>query len=510
MYDVNKLREYFPSTTVYKDPSVMAMFKAAKIEAFLRDWILKRKAGPDGRVENVDALSEYVASIIPPRSEKERLEDEARSNGETRPFLAKVNISFNSSANYYSFEIPGLGFSFSHTIIEDYVWDRIKDELIGEAGGWGLVKLGYMPPEGNKKNGRFTLLDYKNFCPYEVSLDAFREARSHFDIEEWMNILLGAIDYDADGFARAGWIESDIWNAKHTMLTRLLPFIQPRINLIELAPQQTGKSYIFGKVGKYGWLLSGGSVSRTMLFLDRRSGARAKGLVTFNDFVAIDEVKSICFTNDKEMGGILKGYMEDGYTTVGGTRVDGEAGIIFLGNIAVEDMDPSKNMLHDLPEIFSDSALLQRIHGFIPGQFIPPLSPRMFINSWALNTEYFTEIMHLLRSQAETMRYRGLVEELVEVTAKSGDTSGREQDAIMRLCTAYLKLFFPHADSSLIKNVNFRREFDRYCLTPAKRMQETVLKQMKIINPGMFADKGFATYKVRQPQIIRENEIYGD
>jgi len=498
MYDVNKLREYFPATTVYKDPSVMSMFKAAKIEAFLRDWILKRKAGSDGRVENINALSEYVASIIPPRSDKERLEDEARSNGETRPFLAKVNISFNSSANYYSFEIPSLGFNHSSTIIEDYVWDRIKDELIGEAGGWGLVKLGYMPPEGGKKNGRFTLLDYKNFCPYEINLDAFREARTHFEVDEWMGILLGAIDYNPSGFDRKGWIERDIWNAKHTMLTRLLPFIQPRVNLIELAPQQTGKSYIFGKVGKYGWLLSGGSVSRTMLFLDRRSGARAKGLVTFNDFIAVDEIKSISFTNDKEMGGILKGYMEDGFATVGGTRVEGDAGIIFLGNIAMEDMDATKDMFRELPDIFRDSALVQRIHGFIPGQFIPPLSPRMFISGWALNTEYFTEIMHLLRSPAETMRYRGFVEELVEVTAKSGDTSGREQEAVMRLCTAYLKLFFPHADNKLICTPKFKKEFDEYCLTPAKSMQETVLQQMKIINPGMFGGTGFATYRVRR------------
>jgi len=498
MYDVNKLKENFPTTTVYKDPSVMSMFKAAKIEAFLRDWILKRKAGSDGKVENISTLSEYVASIIPPRSEKERLEDEARSNGETRPFLAKVNITFNSSANYYSFEIPSLGFSHSHTMIEDYVWNRIKDELIGEAGGWGLVKLGYMPPEGSKKNGRFTLLSYKNFCPYEVNLDAFREARARFDVDEWLDIILGAIDYNPEGFSRNGWIERDIWNAKHTMATRLLPFIQSRVNLIELAPQETGKSYIFGKVGKYGWLLSGGNVSRTMLFLDRRAGTRAKGLITYSDFVAIDEIKSISFTNDKEMSGILKGYMEDGYANVGGTRVDGDAGIVFLGNIAMEDMDSTKNMLHELPPIFQDSALLQRIHGFIPGQFIPPLSPKMFINDWALNTEYFTEIMHLLRSPAETMRYRGFTEELVEVVSKSGDTSGREKEAIMRLCTAYLKLFFPHVDNELIRTAKFHSEFDKYCLTPAKRMQETVLQQMKIINPGMFGNTGFATYKVRR------------
>jgi ATP-dependent Lon protease len=499
MYDIDKLRQYFPTTTVYKDPSVMAIFKSAKIEAFLRDWIIKRKADSNGRIRDIDNLSEYVASIIPHRNEKERLEDEARTNGETRPFLAKISIMFHPNANYHSFDVLDLGFTHTHTVIEDYVWDRIKGEIIGEAGGWGLIKLGYMPPDRNKKNGRFTLLDYKNFCPYEVSLDAYREARSHFNnTEEWMDILLGAIDYNPDGFVRPSLLANEVWSAKHTMLTRLLPFIQPRVNLIELAPQQTGKSYIFGKIGKYGWLAGGGSLSRAKLFLDMRPGAKSAGLVTFNDFVAIDEIKSIKFTNDKEMAGILKTYMEEGRVKVGDVNVEGEAGIIFLGNINIEDMDGTKNMFRELPDVFHDTALIQRIHGFIPGKNIPPLSPKMYINGWALNTEYFTEIMHLFRVPSETMRYRGLVEELVTTGEKSDETSGREQEAVMRLCTAYMKLFFPHANSDLIRTPEFRREFSQYCLQPAKRMQEIVLKQMQILNPAEFGKRSMSSYKIRE------------
>ena len=486
MYDIEKLRKNFPQTSIYKDKSTNAIFRAAKIESFLRDWIIRKKAGSDGRIADTDALSVYISNIIPRMGEKSSLEDAARTNGETRPFLAKINISFNSNANYYCFELPDLGFSYNNTIIEDYVWERVKGELLRESGGWGLIKLGYMLPEENRKNGRFTLLDFKNFCPYTVSLEAYRKARENYDDpEEWMNVMLGAIDYCSDGFKRDGKLDSDTWLAKHTMLTRLLPFIQPRINLIELAPQQTGKSYIFGKVGKYGWLAGGGSLSRAKLFLDMRPGARTKGLVTFNDFVAIDEIKSISFTNDKEMAGIFKGYMEDGFVNVGGNRVDGEAGIIFLGNIDMNDMDARRDMFRELPDIFRDSALLQRIHGFVPGKYIPALSPDM----WALNTEYFTEIMHQLRSPAETMRYRALVEELVSVSGS--DISGREQEAVLRLCTAYLKLFFPHANKELICDIKFKQDFNKYCLQPAKQMQYTVLQQLKIGNKQM------AAYSVR-------------
>ena len=499
MYDVTKLRQHFPTTTVYKDPSVMAMFRNAKIPAFLRDWILKRKAGSDGRINDFD-LSTYIGTIIPRREEKGRLEDEARSNGETRQFLARIDINFNSKANYYTFELSALGFTHNQTIIEDYVWERIKGELIGEAGGWGLIKLGYMPPEGNKNNGRFTLLDYKNFCPYEVSLDAFREARAYYEsTEEWMDILLGAIDYNPDGYATAKkfghpMTQEDVWNAKHTMLTRLLPFIEPRVNLIELAPQQTGKSYIFGKVGKYGWLAGGGSLSRAKLFYDIAS--KRFGIITSNDFVAVDEIKSIHFNDSAEMQGILKGYMEDGFVNVAGVKVEGDAGIILLGNIDVNDMEADKDMFRELPEVFRDAALIERVHGFIPGRNIPSLTDEMTtLNNWALNTEYFTEIMHLMRTPAETLRYRGLVEQLVQT--KRG-VDNREKEAVLRLCTAYMKLFLPHADGELLNDAKFRRDFSAYCLQPAKRMREVVLKQMQIIDPAQFSRRSMSSYKLRE------------
>ncbi len=498
MYDIAKLRACFPETTVYKDAKITAIFKAGKVEAFLRDWILKRKADENGQIKNVEELTSYVARIIPNRHDKGTLEDEARTEGATRPFLAKVNVVFNSKENFWTFEIPCLGFTYGQTIIEEYIWGRVKDDLLKGAGGWGLVKLGYNPPENSKKKGKFTLLEFKNFCPYRVDLEAFREARAQYDdTEEWMDVVLGAIDYNPDSFQRDGKLPFETWLAKHTMLTRLLPFIQSRVNLIELAPQQTGKSYVFGKVGKYGWLAGGGSMSRAKMFASMQSGVKSNGLVASNDFVAIDEIKSIKFTDDAEMAGILKGYMEDGYVSVGVNRVEGDAGIIFLGNIDVDDMDARKDMLRELPEIFRDSALLQRVHGFVPGRYIPTINPTSTINGWALNSEYFTEIMHLLRSPTETMRYRGLVEELVEVSSRYGDTSAREKEAIMRLCTAYLKLFFPHATPELIRDASFKREFQKYCLNPAVLMQETVLNQMKIVNPNEFGSKGISSYRVR-------------
>jgi ATP-dependent Lon protease len=487
MYDIAKLRRAFPATTVYKDPGVMATFLSAGVPAFLRDWILKRRAEPDGRIRDTNELSAYIADIIPRRDQKLLLEDAARSSGETKRFLARVDIRFDSKTNRFTFDITDLGITHKQTLVEDYVWDRIKDEVAYTAGGWGLVKLGYRSPEesGEKFGGRFTLLEYKNFCPYEVNLDAFREARMQFTTDEWMDVLLGAIDYNPDGY--------EDWIQKHTVLTRLLPFIEPRINLIELAPKGTGKSYLFGRVGKYGWLASGGTLTRAKLFYD--GGLKKTGLIASCDFVAMDEIQSIRFDDPGEMQGALKAYMESGEATFGQVKIVGNAGIILLGNIPRDDMDASKDMFRTLPGIFHESALLDRFHGFIQGRDIPRMTEKLKISNWALNTEYFTEIMHLFRAQSECLRYRSLVEELVDYPS---DVDTRDKEAILRVCTACLKLFFPHA---VRLDLVDRVEFQRYCLRPAVQMRTIIRKQLQILDPKEFGGKNVAAFTLRNADV---------
>ena len=52
--------------------------------------------------------------------------------------------------------------------------------------------------------------------------------------------------------------------------------------------------------------------------------------------------------------------------------------------ISVNDMVNGHDMFKELPEVFRDTALIQRIHGFVPGHFIPPLSSSMYKKGWAL------------------------------------------------------------------------------------------------------------------------------
>ena len=481
MVDTVKLRAAFPDTTVFKDTNIVAIFRAASIPSFLRDWILKRKAESDGRIHDAEDLRKYIYDIIPRRENLLELKDAARSNGRTKKFLAKIEIQFNVRSDEYTFAIPELGFGHADTLIEDYLWDRIKDDVVKTAGGWGLVQLGYRSPDDENPRGCFTLLEYKNFCPYTIDLDAYREARGQFTAEEWIDVILGAIDYNPEGY--------EDWVQKHTVLTRLLPFIEPRLNLVELAPKGTGKSYLFGQVGKYGWLVSGGTLTRAKMFGDLNG--KSPGLIASNDFVALDEIQSINFHDPSEMQGGLKAYMESGEITVGKNRIVGGAGVILLGNIPQTEMDETKDMFQRLPEVFHESALLDRFHGFIRGRDIPRMSENLKVNGWALNTEYFSEIMHLLRQPAETLIYRHVVERLVDYPS-GADT--RDTEAILRLCTAYLKLLFPHVTQP--DRIDFG-EFKRYCLRPAVQMRTVIRQQLQKMDPDEYGGKNVAAYTLR-------------
>ena len=275
-------------------------------------------------------------------------------------------------------------------------------------------------------------------------------------------------------------------NKKLAMLTRLLPFVEKRLNMIELAPKGTGKSYLFGSVSRYGWLSSGGTMSRAKMFYD--VARRSEGLVFGHDYVAMDEVQTINFTDVDEMRGALKGYMENGKYTVGNHEGAADSGIILLGNIPATSMNEYLNMFSELPAVFHESALIDRFHGFLKGWDLPRMNDDLKICGWALNSEYFSTIMHELREDAS---YRAVVDARVEVPEKS-DT--RDTEAIKRICTAYLKLLFPNVQHP--EDIS-SRDFNTYCLKPAVEMRSIIKIQLGILDPDEFGGKTVPSLSVK-------------
>jgi len=460
---MSTLRRVFPDMAVYKSATRSKQFAALSLPSYLRDWLVMRFADANGEVDMNEVYS-YVRHTIPRREDWETLKSRMVNLGETVRFLAKVQVEIDVKSGEGLFALPDFGFPRRRyeALIETRLVREERDDLLRSAGeAWGVIELEWRQERlGNgPEEGRIYMTGFRPFRPYRVELDYYQQARAHFCLEEWIDGLLMAIDYNPAGFYST--------QEKLSMLGRLLPFVEKRLNIIELAPKGTGKSYVFSQLSKYGWLVSGGSIGRPRLFYNVAS--RTPGLVSRYDYVTLDEIQSITFPDEEEVRGALKGYMESGEYRVGDYRGVGEAGIVLLGNIDVEKMNTSARLFEELPSCFQESALIDRFHGFLKGWDIPRMRENLKAEGWGLNTEYMSEILHSLR---EDVRYRAAVDSLLQVP-KGADT--RDTEAIKRLCTAWLKLLFPEATTP--EKVD-REQFRQHCLAPAMQMRGIIREQL--------------------------------
>ena len=303
------------------------------------------------------------------------------------------------------FEISGAAGTGKTTIIK-YLIDTLDDididnvlfvALVGKAA-MQMTKSGvmastihsaiYYPVEVDKvdengKKNHVEMVEYKPFKPYRsVDMAYLREARKGFTTSEWLDVLLSAMEYDPDGF--------DSISQKLEFLTRLLIFVEPRLNVIELAPKGTGKSYVFGNLSKYGWLVSGGKVTRAKLFYDKQK--QQNGIIKNHDYTAFDEIQTIVFQEPSEIQAALKSYLESGKTTIDNTEFSSECGLMLMGNIPLnEQRRPlSYRYFDSLPQNFRESALLDRFHCFIEGWYLPRINKSMIFKGWTINVEYFS------------------------------------------------------------------------------------------------------------------------
>ena len=105
---------------------------------------------------------------------------------------------------------------------------------------------------------------------------------------------------------------------------------------------------------------------------------------------------------------------------------------------------------------------------------MPRIKKDMIYKGWTINVEYFSEILHSMRTQNS---YGLLFDQLVEFQK---DADMRDFTAVKRIATAYMKLFFPHWKN--VEDVD-KYEFERFCLNPAIYRRGIVKKQCHNIDP---------------------------
>lgn len=454
-----KIRQNFPDESVIKIPQNYSVFVGKNLPSFIKDFLIKRYTDSYGTLDRKGVLK-FLEDHIP--SKDNDLKNRLRTHREEVTVLTRFIVETDLKNDKLLFSIPDLGIKSSEGRIPDHIAKKNKELKDGEL--WGVITLVYQPPEGKEK-GFVELINYKAFKPYKVDLEYYKIARNEFTIYEWVDLLIRSMEYNPDGF--------DSFSQKLMFLSRILIFLEPRLNMIELAPKGTGKSYIFGNLSKYGWMISGGKVTRAKLFYDMTK--KSKGAIELYDFITMDEIQTIVFSDASEIQAALKSYLESGFTTVADKKIISQAGLIIMGNISLSRDKKPTNLKYfsDLPETFRESALLDRFHGFIEGWKLPRISENLKINGWTLNVEYFSEILHELRDKPV---YATIVNDLLDVPVKA-DT--RDTNAVKRIATAYLKLFFPNVcNASEIK----KEDFNNFCLIPAIEKRQIIRKQINLID----------------------------
>ena len=457
-----KVRQIFPEESIYKQPGGDSKLSGLNLPSFIKDWLIKKFTDVNDQID-AEGLKNFLDKHLPGKNSNIR---GRLLQKETLTILARIIVEVDIKNGIYKFGLPDLGIRTSEGQISRSVINAFPN--LGEGETWGIVTLQYVEKDEECNTGFVRMEGYQPFKPYKPNFDYYKQASKEFSITEWIDFIIACMEYNPQS---ESFYSID---TKLLFLSRLLVFVEPNLNLIELAPKGTGKSYVFLNLSKYGWQISGGKITRAKLFYNMAT--QTPGIISNYDFVSMDEVKTISFENASELQGALKNYLESGTFTVGKSKQDSDCGLILLGNIdlTVDKKPLNTKYFMELPEVFRDTALIDRFHGFLEGWKLPRLNKGLFFQGYSLNVEYFSEVLSLLRKDPT---YMTIVDDFLIFPSNS---DARDTKAIKRLCAGYLKILFPHAK----KTEDIRPEdFYNYCFMPSYEKRSIIRKQLALMDP---------------------------
>lgn len=441
------IKKSFSDVCIDKGLTQRVSLGGRAIPHFVLDWLVSRFT--DNGIINHEKIKAFLAKHLPDKSHRNILLKQLM-DGEVLKLLDSYSVDVDIKKGRKIVSIPSLdkvGF------VKDEILENHKSLLLGNVWGSGTLVL----RQSESGDNEIWLDDFKPMQTAIVDVDYFIEQRNQFTIEQWREMLIRSMGYNPESYSP----KQQLW-----LITRLIPLVQPRVNLIELAPKGTGKSFVFSQLSRYAWLISGGIVTRAKLFYDLSS--KNYGVITRYDAVILDEVQTINFRDPEEIIGALKGYLENGEFRVMNVSATSEASFTMLANIVMgSDGRPLlENYFEALPRFLQETAFIDRIHGLLPGWELPRIEKHMIGNGIALKADYFSSVLHALRTRGEFSSY------FREHTYTNGDI--RDINAVERLCSGFLKLLFP--DLNLLNKENF----NEYCLVPAKQLRFIIRQQLSI------------------------------
>jgi len=423
------------------------------IPSFVEEWLISRFQKSDKTQQQVyQDITDFMSKHLPSKNEKNTIKYKLL-NGESIVLLDKFEAHIDLKKGEKRLKINCL--DEDNASISNEVLDKNQSML--EGGQWGAGRL--FVRQENKHNV-IELVEFNPMQSGKVNLANLVKARQQFTTREWIYLLLRTMGYEPFFYSE---------EAQQHLLLRLLPIVQNNLNMMELAPKGTGKSFIYDNLSRYVNLHSG-TISRAQLFKNLRT-QELGFLGNQHDLLVLDEVQN--FTGADEVHAKFKEYLESGRYSTGQEKISSECGLMVLANIDLYAGEPKRSdYIRQLPDMFHDSALIDRFHGIIAGWKIPRFNTESAAQGLGIKADVFGEYLHQLRTVSQMEFPFGNVPNL------RGDS--RDVKAVKRLATGLSKLLLLNPDDA---------DYEAYVLNPAKDLRARVRTQLAELDPHEFDAK---------------------
>jgi ATP-dependent Lon protease len=423
----SKVKQAFGPYLVRKE--LVHEHEMARLPRFISEYLVaKFYLGGNPTQEAIRKLQDFVAIHFPEIRDKDRILHVLMTQG-SYALMDEFKVETDIKGARHRLLIPCL--SIRDAKILPTILEENTDLL--RSGMWGVATLKYVPEEQLTDTGGSTPVLMTKFTPFEVvnvKLSDFAAKRQFFTRSEWIDLLIRSIGLNPEAYNE---------NQKLLILLRLVPLVESNCNVLELGPKATGKTYLYRNASYSTRLISGGRVSPATLFYN--IATKTVGEIGARDCVVLDEIGKLVFANGEEMIGKLKDYMVDGFFERGPKKAQARASLVFMGNLELAEKPNTAHVVRTLPVFMRDSALLDRLHSFIPGWELPKImqSSEHLASGYGIVADYLSEIFHQLAMRGS---FSDILRERVEIVEASGVTI-RDEKAIKKVASGMLKLLCP-------------------------------------------------------------------
>lgn len=458
-----KLKEVFRGKVVNKAYTINT--GVDEFPRYVLEYLIDNYCSEETFYEDMEKVVRRLKETFVYGAEAEKIRHYIREN-RRHSLIASLEVRLVETEDKYWAAIPAINENFVNipeSIVSQY-------PMLLSGGMWGTIDLTYDETEiHNKKIRPFKILSFTPFQVSFINLDEFIEKRSEFTSEEWIDILINSCGIDPATMDR---------RQKLLYLCRCVPLVENNVNMVELAPRETGKTYLYRNISYYARVLSGGKATPSQLFINLNTGKI--GEVGTRDVVVFDEIANTDFTDPKSLVSIMQGFMQDAKFSRGKRELLAFASLVFVGNLDVQGKMPHEKYFHlfePLPDFLQVIAFLDRIHAYLPGWEIPKLGPNSYAKDYGFITDYFCEIMHELRRLDLLAGVRTRFE-IIDAAKTAQGVSGRDQRAIMKTASAFLKLLYPDGK---ITDTELEEVLDLAC-----ELRQRVREQLHLMAPGEY------------------------